>query len=296
MKRLTGFIALLAVAVLLVGCGGSSTSAQNAGTNSVNTTTGGTPELSSTAPIISGNVTVFAAASLTEAFTDMKKTIEAANPGTTITLNFAGSSNLRTQIMQGARADVFASADAPNMDQVVKAGDISGQTQDFVQNRLVVLLPKGNPAKITRLQDLAKPGLKLVLAQEQVPVGNYARQVLAKLSADPAYGTDFEAKVLANLASNELNVKDVVAKVQLGEADAGIVYASDVTPSVRVATTTIDIPDQFNVVANYPIGVVKSVQNPDGARAFITFVLSPAGQAVLQHYGFIPISGAAHTP
>lgn len=296
MKRVTGWVGLIAAALLLVACGGSTTIAQGTGTSSALPTSGGTPALSAAGPKISGNLTVFAAASLIEAFTEMKKMIEAANPGTTITLNFAGSSNLRTQLTQGASADVFASADAPNMNQVVQAGDIDGQTKDFVQNRLVVVLPKNNPGQISNLKDLAKPGLKLVLAQEQVPVGNYARQALDKLSADPAYGAGFKSKVLANLASNELNVKEVVAKVQLGEADAGIVYASDVTPSVQAATITIDIPDQFNVVARYPIGVVKGAGNPDGARAFINYVLSPAGQAILQHYGFIPISGTVRTP
>lgn len=295
MKHYTGWLGLLAIAALLVACGGS-TNAQGTGTGTAAATAGSTPALSRTAPAISGNLTIFAAASLTEAFTDMKKTIEAANPGTTITFNFAGSSSLRTQITQGASVDLFASADHANMDQVVQAGDIDGQPVNFVQNRLVVVLPKGNPGKITSLQDLAKPGLKLVLAQEQVPVGSYARQALDKMSADPAYGAGFKGKVLANLASNELNVKDVVAKVQLGEADAGIVYASDVTPSVRAATTTIDIPDQFNVVAHYPIGVVKGSNNPAGARAFISYLLSPAGQAVLQRYGFIPVSGTARTP
>jgi molybdate transport system substrate-binding protein len=210
-----------------------------------------------------------------------------ANPGTKITYNFAGSSALRTQITQGAQADVFASADTANMAPVVQAGDIAGDPSIFAQNRLVIVVPANNPGNVNSIKDLGNPGLKLVLAQEQVPVGNYARQSLAKLSVDPTYGSDFKDKVLANLASNELNVKDVLAKVQLGEADAGIVYATDAASADQSKIKTIDIPDQFNIIAQYPIGVVKSGSNPDGAKAFIDYLLSPAGQAIMAKYGFI---------
>lgn len=240
-----------------------------------------------TEPTITGNLTIFAASSLTEAFNEMKTEIEAANPGTKITLNFAGSSTLRTQITQGATADIFASADMTNMTPVVQAGDIVGTTPIFVQNRLVLIIPKNNPANISTLQDLANPGVKLVLAQEQVPVGNYARQSLDKMTADPSFGADFKTKVLANVVSNEENVKDVVAKVQLGEADAGIVYKTDANSADPSKVTVIDIPDRYNIVAQYPIGVVKGGSNPDGAQAFIAYLLSPAGQAVLEKYGFI---------
>ncbi len=313
MKQLTTWAGLLAIGVLLVACGSSSTSAQGTSTGasaaitssaSQRTTVVATPtdgaspastavEITSpsaaaaTEPKISGNLTIFAAASLTEAFNEMKTEIEAANPGTSITLNFAGSSALRTQILQGAQPDVFASADQANMDPVVKAGDISGDTSIFAENRLVVLIPKDNPGNIKNLKDLANPGLKIVLAQQQVPVGNYARQALDKLSADPAYGSDFKSKVLANLASNELNVKDVVAKVQLGEADAGIVYKTDASSADQSKVTTIDIPDQYNILAQYPIGVVKGASNSNGANAFIQYLLSPAGQAVMNKYGFV---------
>jgi len=290
--------------VLLAACGGSSntptrmTSGSSAQTATTTTATSvgesatptGDASLISTngdVPAISGNLTIFAAASLTEAFNQMKSDIESANPGTKLTFNFAGSSALRTQITQGAQADVFASADQANMDPLVQAGDIDGDTSIFAGNRLVLLLPANNPANIKSLKDLANSGVKLVLAQEQVPVGNYARQSLDKLSADPAYGSDFKDKVLANVVSNELNVKDVVAKVQLGEADAGIVYKTDASSADQSKVTMIDIPDQYNVLAQYPIGVVKGSSNADGARAFIQYLLSPAGQAVLNKYGFI---------
>ena len=290
--------------VLLAACGGSSntptrmTSGSSAQTATTTTATSvgesatptGDASLISTngdVPAISGNLTIFAAASLTEAFNQMKADIESANPGTKLTFNFAGSSALRTQITQGAQADVFASADQANMDPLVQAGDIDGDTSIFAGNRLVLLLPANNPANIKSLKDLANSGVKLVLAQEQVPVGNYARQSLDKLSADPAYGSDFKDKVLANVVSNELNVKDVVAKVQLGEADAGIVYKTDASSADQSKVTMIDIPDQYNVLAQYPVGVVKGGSNADGARAFIQYLLSPAGQAVLNKYGFI---------
>lgn len=297
MTRMRGWIALLAIAVLLAACGtaGSAqkttntpTSAGSAvGSATSNALVSSPTPIGSGEPKISGNVTIFAAASLTEAFGQMKTQIEAANPGTSITLNFAGSSALRTQILQGAQPDVFASADQLNMDPVAKAGDIVGKTSIFAENRLVVLIPKDNPGHIQNLKDLANPGLKIVLAQAQVPVGNYARQALTKLSADPAYGSDFKTKVLANLASNELNVKEVVAKVQLGEADAGIVYRTDASSADQSKVATIDIPDQYNVLAQYPIGIVKGGSNPDGAKAFIKYLLSPAGQAVMNKYGFV---------
>ncbi len=281
---------LVLILVLLAACGSSSSAQEGTGATATTTESSGgiASPASASAPKISGNLTIFAAASLTEAFTEMKSDIESANPGTSLTLNFAGSSALRTQILQGAQPDLFASADQKNMDQVAQASDIVGDTRIFAENRLVVLIPKDNPGHIQNLKDLANSGLKIVLAQEQVPVGNYARQALTKLSADPAYGSDFKDKVLANLASNELNVKDVVAKVQLGEADAGIVYKTDASSADPSKVMTIDIPDQFNVVAQYPIAVVKGGPNQDAANAFISYLLSPAGQAVLSKYGFVP--------
>jgi molybdate transport system substrate-binding protein len=154
-----------------------------------------------------------------------------------------------------------------------------------------VIVPAANPIGIMTLQDLAKPGIKLVLAQQDVPVGTYARQSLDKLSQDPAYGTHLSSRVLTNLASEEANVKAVVTKVQLGEADAGIVYSSDVTPDVRDAVEVIEIPDQVNVTADYPMAVVEDAANPSGAQAFIDYVLSPDGQEILKTHGFIPVSG-----
>jgi molybdate transport system substrate-binding protein len=248
------------------------------------------------APKISGNLTVSAASSLTDAFNAMKQQIEAANPGTTITLNFGASSTLAAQLTQGAPVDVFASADQPNMDKVKQAGLVVGQAQIFAQNKAVIIVPVANPKGVTSPKDLAQPGVKLILTDKNVPIGNYARQILDKLSADPAYGADFSQKVLANLASEEANVRAVIAKVQLGEGDAGIVYSSDVTPSVRDKVKIIPIPDQFQITAQYPAAVIKGTGNDAGARAFIAYLLGPAGQAILQQWGFLPAPTGGNVP
>jgi len=238
-------------------------------------------------PRVQGELTIFTAASLTDAFKDMAAQIEPANPGTKLTFNFAGSPTLRTQLAQGARADVFASADEPNMTGAQQDGTISGQPQIFARNVLVVIVPAKNPAGIQTLQDLAKPNIKLILTNKEVPVGNYARQALEKMSQDAAFGANFSKRVLANLVSEETNVRQVASKVQLGEADAGIVYSTDVTPALRDAVRVVQIPPEFNVIAKYPIAVVKGAQNEAGARAFIAYVLSPAGQAILVRHGFL---------
>gem|GEM_PF-115682 len=251
-----------------------------------------TAQVSAEVPRIQGPLTVFTAASLTEAFKEMGANIEQANPGTKVTFNFAGSPTLRTQLAQGARADVFASADEPNMQGAQKEGTIASEPRLFVRNQLVAIVPAPNPAQVMRLQDLAKPGVKLVLTNKEVPVGNYSRQALAKMSQDAAFSSEFATRVLANLVSEETNVKQVVAKVQLGEADAGIVYSSDVTPAVRGAVKVLAIPESFNVIAQYPIAVVRDAPNAAGARAFIDYVLSPAGQAILTKHGFLAVAPA----
>jgi molybdate transport system substrate-binding protein len=253
------------------------------------TTTGSA--IAGDAPRIQGALTIFTAASLTDVFKEMAAEIEKANPGTKLTFNFAGSPTLRTQLAQGARADVFASADEPNMAGAQQDGTISGQPQIFARNSLVVVVPAKNTAGIHTLQDLAKPNIKLVLTNKEVPVGNYARQALEKMSQNPAFGSDFSKRVLANLVSEETNVRQVAAKVQLGEADAGIVYGTDVTPALRDAVRVIQIPPELNVIARYPIAAVKGAPNEAGARAFIVYVLSPAGQAILVRHDFLPAGG-----
>lgn len=226
---------------------------------------------------------VFAAASLTDAFTEIGKSFEQAHPGVTVTFNFAGSQALRTQIEEGAPADVFASANKTEMDALVTGAHVAeGTPQVFLNNKLVVILPADNPAALAKLENLANSGIKLVLAAEEVPVGKYARQALDQMNGQ--FGSGFNDKVLANVVSNEDNVKQVVAKVQLGEADAGIVYTSDAAAAPELKT--IEIPAEFNVIAEYPIARLTKTVNADQADAFIAYVLSTDGQAILQKWGF----------
>lgn len=234
----------------------------------------------------SRTLTVFAAASLTDAFTEIGANFETANPGVTVTFNFAGSQALRTQIEEGAPVDVFASANAKEMDTLVTGSFVAqGVPQIFLSNKLVIIVPEGNPAGLDGVDDLATAGLKLVLAAEEVPVGRYSRDAFVLMTAQ--YGSDFKDKVLANVVSNEDNVKQVVAKVRLGEADAGIVYASDAVSAPELPK--IEIPAEMNVTAVYPIAPLTGSSHPELADAFVEYVLSPEGQVVLQKWGFGPI-------
>jgi molybdate transport system substrate-binding protein len=156
----------------------------------------------------------------------------------------------------------------------------------FARNALVLVLPRDNPGRITALEDLARPGLRLVSTAPQVPIGAYTRQMLQSVSQDPAYGADFADRVLANVRSEELDVRAVLAKVALGEGDAGIVYATDVTPQVAPEVQVIAVPEAFNVVATYPIALVQGARQPALGQRFIDLVLSDAGQAVLARYNF----------
>ena len=234
-------------------------------------------------------LTVFAAASLTDAFNEIGRNFEAAHPGVTVSFNFAGSQTLRTQLEQGAVADVFASANQTEMDTLMKDTLVAANSsQVFLTNSLVVILPANNPANVLTLKDLSRPGLKLDLADTTVPAGKYARQILMSLDKDPAFGSDFSTQVLANVVSNETDVRQVVAKVQLGEADAGIVYVSDAVAASELQT--IAIPTADNVIAKYPIAALGKAQQPDLAAGFITYVLSADGQAALKKWGFTPIA------
>ena len=235
----------------------------------------------------SKGLTVFAAASLTDAFTRIAGAFEETEAGVSIALNFEGSQALRTQLEQGAEADLFAPANTEQMEMALDSGLVGEFAAIFARNRLIVITPAANPANIETLQDLASPGVKLVLANEDVPVGAYSRQFLENTSADPAFGEEFKDRVLANVVSEESNVRQVASKVQLGEADAAIVYASDVTDGLADDIATVEIPDRLNVVAEYPIAVTSDPPNADSAAAFIAFVLSEEGQAILADSGFL---------
>jgi molybdate transport system substrate-binding protein len=263
--RLGALAAVLLVLLIpaLVGCGGPASGAGAANESAI---------------------TVFAASSLKEAFTRIGNDLKAKGAFSDVTFNFAGSQALATQLSQGARTDVFAPADERNMDAAIASGAVGAQaSRPLLANRLVVVAP--NDGDVRTLHDLARPGLKVVLAAPSVPAGGYSVQALEKLSTSPEYGADFGARVLANVVSREENVRQVLAKVALGEADAGIVYATDARGS---AVTTIDIPDEYNVVARYYIAPTLSASNPEGAQRFVEYVLSPEGQAVLAEYGFGP--------
>jgi molybdate transport system substrate-binding protein len=230
-------------------------------------------------------ITIFAAASLTDAFLEIGMAFEADHPGVRVNISFAGSQVLRTQIEQGAAADLFASADHNNMDILIKDNLVAlNSYQDFTTNKLVVILPSGNPAGVKSIENLAEPNLKLVLADQSVPAGSYARQILLNMSKDPAYGVGFSSAVEANVVSNETDVRQVVTKVELGEADAGIVYVSDVYAVPDLVS--IHIPEKFNIIARYPIAILMNSPNPDLAAEFISFVMSLDGQAIMEKWGF----------
>jgi molybdate transport system substrate-binding protein len=290
MKRFTlSFGLMVALAMMFSACAPAATPTAVPATsapaaNSVPTTV---PTPAPTSTPTPQTLTVFAAASLTGAFGDIGKAFEAAHPGVTVKFSFAGSQALRTQIEQGAPADVFASADHKNMDPLVTENLVAtGADQDFATNLLIVILPPKNPANIQTLQDLAKPGLKLIFEDPSVPAGNYTRQILTSLSKDPTYGADFSTKVLANVVSNETDVKQVVAKVDQGEGDAGIVYVTDALAAPDLKT--ISIPANYNVIAHYPITALEKAPNPDLAATFVAYVLSADGQAVMKKWGFSP--------
>jgi len=232
-------------------------------------------------------LTVYAAASLTQAFEEIATGFEADNPGTTVVYNFAGSQQLAQQIVQGAPADVFASANDKQMGVARDGGKIEPDAaREFVRNRLVVVVPKSNPAGLKELKDLAKPGIKLVLAAPEVPAGQYSVAML-DAAGDPTYGADWKKRVTANVVSYEENVRVVLSKASLGEADAGVVYESDAAGAKGVGR--IVIPESLNQVASYPIAPVSGSERAEAARRFVEYVLSEKGQATLEQYGFIPV-------
>jgi molybdate transport system substrate-binding protein len=220
-----------------------------------------------------GDTLVFAAASLTEAFTEIGDAFMAGHPGATVRFNFASSSDLVTQITQGAEADVFASADEANMAKLTTAGGAAGEPRVFATNSLQIIVEPGNPKGISGLVDLAKPGVLYVTAGPEVPIGRYAAQVLEAAGVAPSP------------VSLEQNVKGIVTKVTLGEADAGIVYATDVLAAGSRASG-VDIPAGLNIVATYPVVVTRAGPNPGGGQAFVDSVLSGQGQTILARYGF----------
>ncbi|MFN0073927.1 MAG: molybdate ABC transporter substrate-binding protein [Chloroflexota bacterium] len=238
------------------------------------------------------SLTVFAAASLTDAFRELGAVYEVSS-GVSVSFNFGASTQLRTQLEQGAAADVFASADQIQMDTARGAGVVRGADIPFARNRLVIITPRNNPAGILRPLDLANPGIKVVTASSEVPIGVYTQNMLDAMSQTEGIGPRFKDAVNANIVSREPNVRQVVAKVQLGEADAAVVYLTDVTPSSAADLMTVTIPDELNTIATYPIALVSTSPQPELGNAFIDLVLSAAGQAILQRWSFTPVGPTA---
>ena len=275
MRRVVSKVLSFALSMLLTACSPVTTPA---------TTSSGEATTAQT------SLTVFAAASLTDAFQTISKNFSTAHPGVDVVFNFAGSQQLAQQIGQGAPADLFASANASQMAVAIESGRVvSGTEQLFVRNRLVVVTPVDNPAGIATLADLAKPGLQIVLATKEVPVGQYALDFLDKAEADGTLGAGYRDAVLANVVSYEENVRTVLAKVTLGEADAGIVYRSDVTPTAAEQVQRIGIPDNLNTIASYPIAPLSDSPHAALAQQFIDYLLSPEGQQILEDAGFMPL-------
>jgi molybdate transport system substrate-binding protein len=235
-----------------------------------------------------GDLTVFAAASLSDAFEAIEQELETAIPNLSITYNFGGSQALVTQLQEGAQADVFASANVAQIEAAMEANLVVDAPSPFVHNRLAIVLPADNPADISAPADLGKEGVLLVLAQAEVPAGRYARESVCHMATDTAtYGAGFVERVAANVVSEEEDVRDVLAKVALGEADAGIVYVSDAV-AAGDQIQVVGIPDEVNVIATYPVAVLAQ-GDPTLGSAFIAYLLSDEGQALLERFGFQPV-------
>ncbi|MGQ9928183.1 MAG: molybdate ABC transporter substrate-binding protein [Chloroflexaceae bacterium] len=279
---------LLAILLLMVSaCGAAPPQAPNAiPATSVSTTA---PTAAPIMTTLSGNIMIFAASSLTNAFETIGAAFKAVYPTTEITFNFASGQQLANQIAQGAPADVFATANRNHMQLVIDSGDVvNGADQLFARNRLVVITSLENPANITTFQDLAQPGLRLILGDSTTSAGQNSLTVLARASALPAYTTAFSPTVLANVVSYESTVRAVLAKIVLGEGDAGIVFTTDAAvEAARIQQ--IAIPDDVNVITTNFIAPIAASPNPALAQAFVAYVLSAKGQKILASYGFIPI-------
>lgn len=274
-SRLVAAAVTLPVLFAVVSCGGGASSEGDGGSG--NGGGGGDS---------GGTLTVLAASSLTDAFGELAGIFEERNPGVTVKQSFESSSTLLAQIQQGAPADVFASASEEEMDTAVDDGLVAGEPQVFVRNREVVMVPKDNPAGIQSMQDVAKPGVRLVLAQEDVPAADYALEILGK--ANEEYGSGFEQDVLSNIVSREADVRASVNRVVVGDADATFGYASDYTPDIRYRVEVIQIPPNLNIIATYPVAALKDAEDPELAQEWVELVTSEEGQRVLEKWNFEP--------
>jgi len=238
-----------------------------------------------TASPAAANMTIYGAASLKAALAKVKTAYEAANPGTTLTISTDSSSALETKIEQGAPADVFLSADITNPQKLVDKSLASGSVVPFAGNLLTIIVPTANPANVQGLADLAQSGVKVIAAGDTVPITKYATMLVAHLAKEAGYPADFASRYAANVRSKEDNVAAVVAKIELGEGDAAIVYVTDAKSSTKV--TTLTVPPAANVPATYGGVVVKASTNPTAAAVFLAWLAGPDGQSILGSLGFL---------
>lgn len=268
------FAALLVCVVLTMGMAGC-----------IGTDTPATP--TPTVPEASGEITVFAAASLTGVLTEMGKQFEAENENIKVSFNFAGSQTLKTQILEGADVDMYISANNAQFTPVADAGMIS-EKKILLKNKLAIAVPKANSKQITDLAGMANEGVVLVIGNKDVPFGQYTRDIISK------YQNDSHAGYIDAFMANVVSEVDAVDKIKpvliLGEADASLVYKSDISKDDRKDITLIEIPDEYNVIADYPYGILKATGHPDEIKRFEAFLTGPAGSAFLTGYGFDPVS------
>lgn len=280
----------VAVAVALAACSVAPTPSATTGAAPTPSATTPAPSVSATAPEPSASaltLTIYAASSLKAALTRMEAAYEIATPAVTLVISTDSSAALETKIEQGAPADVFLSADTTNPKKLVDLHLATGQTT-FARNLLAVIVPKANPAGIASAADLAEPGVKIVAAGDGVPITKYATQLVSNLAGQPGFPDQFASRYALNIVSKEDNVAAVVAKIELGEGDAAIVYRTDAQASTKV--TVLAIPDAANVPATYAGVVVSATHQPDAAKAFLAWIAGPEGQAILGSLGFLPSS------
>jgi molybdate transport system substrate-binding protein len=274
--RLTTIVAIVAVALVVSACTLVASPMPSPGLAAGPT---------ETPPTAAANVTIYAAASLKVALAKMKTAYETAYPRTTLTISTDSSSALEAKIEQGAPADVFLSADTTNPQKLVNKSLTSGTVVSFAGNLLTVIVPAGNPAGIQRAADLARSGVKVIAAGDSVPITKYATLLVANLAREAGYPAGFAASYAANVRSKEDNVAAVVAKIELGEGDAAIVYVTDAKSSTKV--TTITVPPAANVPATYGGIVTRASVNQDAAESFLNWLVGPGGQAILAGQGFL---------
>jgi molybdate transport system substrate-binding protein len=284
---------LIVLLILLTACGASTAAPATAVPTAIPATaaptaaptTAPTTAAPTMAAVDTATLHVFAPAALTEAAQQLGAAFESANLGVEVAFEMGHSPTQREQLEQGATPDVFISASRKDMDAAAKKQlVVADQVQVFARNKLIVILPPGNPAQIQTLADLAKPGVQLLIGTSDIPIGSATQSLLDKLNSSIA--PDFKDRFLANVVSQELGVKPIVSKISLGEADAGIVYVSDAVAAPTLAT--LSIPDESNVIVVFTIAPVTAAKQPQAAAAFIASVLSAKGQALLAAQGFLP--------